>query len=149
MVIALELVSVPSFVLAGFLKRNRRSCEAALKYVIYGAASTGVMIYGMSILFGLTGSISIFGIAEGLARVDGHRLASLVAIGFVLAGLGYKISSVPFHFWTPDVYEGAPTPITAFLSVGPKAAGFAMLIRFFYSPGSTGRRSWRRWRRRP
>jgi NADH-quinone oxidoreductase subunit N len=138
MVIALELVSVPSYVLAGFLKRNRRSCEAALKYVIYGAASTGVMIYGMSILFGLTGSISIFGIAEGLARVDGHRLASLVAIGFVLAGLGYKISIVPFHFWTPDVYEGAPTPITAFLSVGPKAAGFAMLIRFFYSGLATG-----------
>jgi NADH-quinone oxidoreductase subunit N len=138
MVIALELVSVPSYVLAGFLKKNRRSCEAALKYVIYGAASTGVMIYGMSLLFGLTGSTSIFGIADGLALNEGYRLTTFVAVGFVLAGLGYKISSVPFHFWTPDVYEGAPIPITAFLSVGPKAAGFAMMVRFFYSGLATG-----------
>ncbi len=133
MAIALELVSVPCFIMAGFLKRNRRSSEAALKYVIYGAASTGVMIYGMSILFGLTGATNIFRVAEGLQAQPVYPLATLVAIGFILAGLGYKISSVPFHFWTPDVYEGAPTPVTAFLSVGPKAAGFAMMVRFFYS----------------
>lgn len=133
MVIALEMVSVPSYILAGFLKGNRRSCEAALKYVIYGAASSGVMIYGMSILFGLTGSTNVFDIAAGLARQDPYRLATLVAVGFVLAGIGFKISAVPFHFWTPDVYEGAPIPVTAFLSVGPKAAGFAMMVRFFYS----------------
>ncbi len=143
MVIGLETVSVTSYILAGFLKGNRRSSEAALKYVIYGAASTGVMLYGMSILFGLTGSTNIFAIAEGLARQEPYRLATLVAIGFVLAGFGYKISSVPFHFWTPDVYEGAPTPVTAFLSVAPKAAGFAMMVRFFYSglatAGANGR----------
>lgn len=133
MLIGLETVSITSYVLAGFLKGNRRSSEAALKYVIYGAASSGVMIYGMSILYGLTGSTSIFGVAEGLARLEPYRLASLVAIAFVLAGIGYKISIVPFHFWTPDVYEGAPIPVTAFLSVGPKAGGFAMMVRFFYS----------------
>jgi len=143
MVIGLEMVSITSYVLAGFLKGNRRSSEAALKYVIYGAASSGVMIYGMSILFGLTGSTNIFGIAEGLAQQEPYRLATLVAIGFILAGIGYKISIVPFHFWTPDVYEGAPIPVTAFLSVGPKAAGFAMMVRVFYSglsqAGSDGR----------
>jgi NADH-quinone oxidoreductase subunit N len=143
MVIGLEMVSITSYILAGFLKGNRRSSEAALKYVIYGAASSGVMIYGMSILFGLTGSTNIFRIAEELAQQEPYRLATLVAIGFVLAGIGYKISSVPFHFWTPDVYEGAPIPVTAFLSVGPKAAGFAMMVRFFYSglaqAGSDGR----------
>ena len=133
MAIALEMVSIPSYVLAGFLKKNRRSSEAALKYVIYGAASSGVMLYGMSILFGLTGETSIFGISANLANQDHYRLTTLVAIGFILAGLGFKISSVPFHFWTPDVYEGAPTPVTAFLSVGPKAAGFAMMVRFFYA----------------
>jgi len=133
MAIALEMVSIPSYVLAGYLKRNRRSSEAALKYVIYGAASSGVMLFGMSLLYGLTGTLSLFGIANALAASDPYRLTTLVAIGFVLAGIGFKISSVPFHFWTPDVYEGAPTPVTAFLSVGPKAAGFAMLVRFFYS----------------
>jgi NADH-quinone oxidoreductase subunit N len=133
MAIALEMVSIPSYVLAGFLKANRRSSEAALKYVIYGAASSGVMIYGMSILFGLTGETGVFGISAALAAQDHYRLTTLVAIGFVLAGIGFKISSVPFHFWTPDVYEGAPTPVTAFLSVGPKAAGFAMMVRFFYA----------------
>jgi NADH-quinone oxidoreductase subunit N len=133
MVIGLETVSVTSYILAGFLKGNRRSSEAALKYVLYGAASSGVMIYGMSILFGLTGSTNVFEIAAALAHQPPYPLATLVAIGFVLAGIGYKISSVPFHFWTPDVYEGAPIPVTAFLSVGPKAAGFAMMVRFFYS----------------
>ncbi len=133
MAIALELVSVPCYIMAGFIKRNRRSSEAALKYVIYGAASSGVMIYGMSLLFGLTGATNIFAVAEGLAAERAYPLTTFVAIGFVLAGLGYKISSVPFHFWTPDVYEGAPIPVTAFLSVGPKAAGFAMMVRFFYS----------------
>ncbi len=133
MAIALELVSVPCYVLAGFLKRNRRSAEAALKYVIYGAASSGVMVYGMSLLYGLTGATNIFAVAEGLTATPVYPLTTLVAIGFILAGLGFKISCVPFHFWTPDVYEGAPTPVTAFLSVGPKAAGFAMMVRFFYS----------------
>jgi NADH-quinone oxidoreductase subunit N len=133
MAIALELVSVPCYVLAGFLKQNRRSSEAALKYVIYGAASSGVMVYGMSLLYGLTGATSIFAVSERLAAEPVYPLTTLVAIGFILAGIGFKISIVPFHFWTPDVYEGAPTPVTAFLSVGPKAAGFAMMVRFFYS----------------
>jgi NADH-quinone oxidoreductase subunit N len=144
MLISLEMVSVTSYILAGFLKGNRRSSEAALKYVIYGAASSGVMVYGMSILYGLTGSTNIFRVADGLAIADPYPLATFAAIGFVLAGIGYKISAVPFHFWTPDVYEGAPTPVTAYLSVAPKAAGFAMMVRFFYSGLSqaTGTGGW-------
>ncbi len=131
--LSLELVSITSYVLAGFLKGARRSSEAALKYVIYGAVSSGVMIYGMSLLYGLTGSTSLNEIYSALRMAPpSSSFAMFVSVLLVLAGFGYKIATVPFHMWSPDVYEGAPTPITAFLSVGPKAAGFAVLIRFFY-----------------
>lgn len=131
--LALEIVSISSFILAGYLKRDRRSNEAALKYIIYGAFSSGLMLFGFSLIFGITGHIHFGLIAQALAGLDGSaNLALLVATILVLAGFGYKISMVPFHFWTPDVYEGAPTPITAFLSVAPKAAGFAVLMRFFH-----------------
>lgn len=131
--LSLELVSITSYVLAGFLKGVRRSSEAALKYVIYGAVSSGIMIYGMSLLYGLTGSMNLIEINNALrAAPPSAGFALFVSVLFVLAGFGYKIATVPFHMWAPDVYEGAPTPITAFLSVGPKAAGFAVLIRFFY-----------------
>lgn len=130
--LAIEIVSIVSFILAGYLKGDLRSNEAALKYVIYGAFSTGIMLFGMSILFGLAGSTKFFAIQEAMWNLEGSaQFAFTLAAIFILAGFGYKISAVPFHFWTPDVYEGAPTPITAYLSVAPKAVGFAVIIRFF------------------
>jgi len=132
MYVSLELVSLPSFVLAGYQKRVRRSNEAALKYVIYGGVSSGIMLYGFSLIYGLTGTLDIYGIGEVLAESNPYPLTLFVGALFAMAGFGYKVASVPFHFWCPDVYEGAPTPVTAFLSVAPKAAGFAMIARFFY-----------------
>ncbi|HZV12017.1 MAG TPA: NADH-quinone oxidoreductase subunit N [Candidatus Kapabacteria bacterium] len=130
MYIALELVSISSYILAGFLKNVYRSGEAALKYVIFGAAASGLMLYGFSLLFGLTGTTNIFEIYDFLASHSVNHVTLLLSGILILAGFGYKISAVPFHFWTPDVYEGAPITITAFLSVASKAAGFAMLLRF-------------------
>jgi len=129
--LSLEIVSITSYILAGYEKNRQRSNEAALKYVIYGGVSTGIMLYGFSILFGLTGTTKIAEIHQVLLASSYSPVTLVVAILFILAGFGYKIASVPFHFWSPDVYEGAPTPITALLSVAPKAAGFAVLIRFF------------------
>src|SRR5437870_1214569 len=135
-----EFASLTSYVLTGFLRHNRRSGEAALKYLIYGGVASGAMIYGMSWVFGLTGSMDYAGIAAGVARLDdASRGAFFLALVLVLAGFGYKVASVPFHMWAPDVYTGAPIPVTAFLAVGSKAAGFAMLLRFFHfgvGPGS-------------
>jgi len=136
--ISIEFVSIISFILATYLKTRRRSSEAGLKYAIYGAFSSGLMLYGLSILYGLTGTLNIYEIRDVLASSGANDLALLVSIILILAGFGYKIASVPFHFWAPDVYEGAPTPVTAFLSVGPKAAGFAILIRFFNVALTTG-----------
>ncbi len=128
--LSIEIVSIGSFVLAGFLKSDRLSNESSLKYVIYGAFSSGIMLYGLTLLFGLAGSTSIFDVQEALANLpQGSELMALVALVMILVGFGYKISMVPFHFWTPDVYQGAPTTITAYLSVAPKAAGFALLLR--------------------
>tara|TARA_B100000315_G_C14595801_1_gene599173 strand:- start:11425 stop:12918 length:1494 start_codon:yes stop_codon:yes gene_type:complete len=130
--LSIEVVSIVSFILAGYLKHQVRSNEASLKYVIYGAFSSGVMLYGLSLLFGLTGTTKLFEIAQIIQGLEGNaNLTLIISVIFIMAGFGYKISAVPFHFWTPDVYEGAPTPITAYLSVAPKAAGFALLIRFF------------------
>lgn len=144
--IGFELVSIASYVVAGFLKESRRSSEAALKYVIYGGVSSGIMLYGFSLLYGLTGTLDISEIGRLLSEGNAGGLTVLVAFLMVLAGFGYKIASVPFHFWSPDVYEGAPTAFTAFLSVGPKAAGFALLIRFFntafVSQGSVALSEW-------
>jgi NADH-quinone oxidoreductase subunit N len=131
MVLALELTSQASYILAGYTKEAADSSEASLKYIIYGALSTGFMLYGISILFGLTGATDIYSINHALSSAPVNAIALLIATILMLAGFGYKISAVPFHFWTPDVYEGAPITITAFLSVASKAAGFAMLIRFF------------------
>jgi len=130
--LAIEIVSIVSYILAGYLKGDLRSNEAALKYVIYGAFSTGIMLFGMRIVFGLTGSTNYFVIQEAMWNLEGSaQFAFTLAAIFILAGFGYKISAVPFHFWTPDVYEGAPTSVTAYLSVAPKIVGFAVIIRFF------------------
>ncbi len=128
--LGLELVSIMGYILSGFKRRDRKSSEAALKYVIYGGVASGAMLYGMSLLYGMAGTTSLAGI-KASALVSSSPSTLIIAVVLVMAGFGYKIASVPFHMWCPDVYEGAPTPVTAFLSVGPKAAGFAMLIRFF------------------
>jgi NADH-quinone oxidoreductase subunit N len=132
--LSLELVSLTSYVLTGFLPHNRRSSEAALKYLIYGGVASGTMIYGMSWIYGMTGSLDYAAIQSALAQPQVSRVALFMAFVFILAGFGYKMVFVPFHMWSPDVYEGAPTPFTAFLSVASNAAGAAIMIRFFF-PG--------------
>ncbi len=128
--LSMELLSLSSYVLAGFTKLRDRSSEASLKYLLYGATSTGMMLFGISILYGLTGSTNLYIISAALQTQSLNLLTLAFSIILIFAGIGYKISSAPFHFWTPDVYEGAPISITAYLSVASKAAGFALLIRF-------------------
>lgn len=130
MYLALEMVSLPSYLLTAYTRLNGKSAEAALKYVIYGSFSSGIMLYGISWLYGLTGTLDLAdpAFAEGLASASGWPLFFILLM--VLSGFIYKIGALPFHFWAPDVYEGAPYPIAAFFSVAPKAAGFAMLMRF-------------------
>ena len=132
--LSLELVSLTSYVLTGLLPHNRRSSEAALKYLIYGGVASGTMIYGMSWIYGMTGSLDYAAIQAALAQQQVSKVALFMAFVFILAGFGYKMVFVPFHMWSPDVYEGAPTPFTAFLSVASNAAGAAIMIRFFF-PG--------------
>ena len=129
--LSLEMVSVLSNIMTASVRGVRRSSEAALKYVIYGGVASGVMAYGLSILYGLTGTMILPEMAAFIQTHAVSRPLLFTSVLFVMAGLGFKVASVPFHMWCPDVYEGAPTPFTAFLSVGPKAAGFAALIRFF------------------
>ncbi|RPH49577.1 MAG: NADH-quinone oxidoreductase subunit N [Planctomycetota bacterium] len=132
MYLTLEFASITSYIMAGFLRKNRKSSEASLKYIIYGAATSGFMIYGMTFLYGLTGSLNVTEIGLALASNPPQATLTLIMSVLIMAGFGYKIAAVPFHMWCPDVYEGAPTPVTAFFSVGPKAAGFAMLARFLH-----------------
>jgi NADH-quinone oxidoreductase subunit N len=131
--LSLELVSLTSYVMAGYMRGSLRSTEASLKYLIFGAVSSGVMLYGLSLLFGLTGAMTFAGIREALMAGGTDSLTLMAVMIMIIVGMGYKIAMVPFHFWCPDVYEGAPTPVAAFFSVGPKAAGFALMIRFFYT----------------
>jgi NADH-quinone oxidoreductase subunit N len=128
--LAFEFLSITSYVLTGYLRDDRRSTEAAIKYFLYGAAVSAVMLYGLSWFYGVTGSTDLGGIAAALLDTEGAlRPVLLPALIFVAAGFAFKIGAVPFHQWAPDAYEGAPTPVTAFLSVGPKIAGFAIIIR--------------------
>ena len=130
--LSLELVSLTSYVLTGFLPHNRRSSEAALKYLIYGGVASGTMIYGMSWIFGMTGSLDYAAIHQVIGQNTMNKVTLFMAFVFIMAGFGYKIVFVPFHMWSPDVYQGAPTPFTAFLSVASNAAGIAIMIRFFF-----------------
>ena len=132
--LSLELVSLTSYVLTGLMPRSRRSSEAALKYLIYGGVASGTMIYGMSWVFGMTATLDYAAIQTALAQNQVSKVALFMAFIFIMAGFGYKIVFVPFHMWSPDVYQGAPTPFTAFLSVASNAAGIAIMIRFFF-PG--------------
>ena len=128
--IGLETMAVSFYILAAFLKPSQRSNEAGVKYYLLGAFSTGILLYGMSLLYGLSGSTRLDEIAAALAVVPSGPMLSLALI-LVVAGMAFKVAAVPFHMWAPDVYEGAPTPVTAYLSVGSKAAAFAMLLRVF------------------
>jgi NADH-quinone oxidoreductase subunit N len=137
--LALEMVSITSYVMVAYMKGDRMSNEASLKYILFGAVSTGGMLYGLSLLYGMTGTTSLPAIREMLSAgfdEQNRRAVYLISL-FVFAGFGFKTAAVPFHFWCPDVYQGAPTPVTAFLSVAPKAAGFAIMMRFFYGSLAT------------
>lgn len=129
--VSLETLSISSYLLTGYMKRDPRSNEAALKYLLIGASSSAVFLYGISLLYGLSGGETILSvIAQNTAVLESAQsLGILIALVFAIAGIAFKISAVPFHQWTPDVYEGSPTPVVAFLSVGSKAAGFALAIR--------------------
>jgi NADH-quinone oxidoreductase subunit N len=129
--ISLELTSIPLYVMAGMIRGSTRSSEAAVKYVLLGAMSSAILLYGFALLYGLTGTTDLLGIANSFKSFADGNFAVMVADILVIAGFGFKISAVPFHMWAPDIYEGAPTPATAFFSVGSKAAGFAALIRVF------------------
>jgi len=128
--IGLETMAVAFYILTGFIKPNARSNEAAVKYFLLGAFSLGILLYGMSLMYGLSGTTGLRPMAAVFAGQERDPRLMLAVI-LVVAGVGFKIAAVPFHMWAPDVYEGAPTPITAFLSVGSKAASFAMLLRIF------------------
>lgn len=136
--VALELVTVSFYVLVAFLRRNALSLEAGVKYLILGALSTGLLVYGMAWLYGLTGETTLAGISEKLGAWQGDFVAPLFAAALVLAGLGFKVAAVPFQIWVPDVYQGAPTPVTAFLSVGSKASGVIVFTRVFESLAGDG-----------
>jgi NADH-quinone oxidoreductase subunit N len=134
--LALEMVSLGSYIMVGYLSHERQSNEASLKYLLFGVIATGSMLYGITLLFGLTGTTKMILIRDAIAHGAGsgnNAVMLLIATVLITAGFGFKTASVPFHFWCPDVYTGAPTPVTAFLSVAPKAAGFAALIRFFFT----------------
>jgi NADH-quinone oxidoreductase subunit N len=134
--ISLELTSIPLYVMAGLLRTSERSAEAAVKYVLLGAMSSAILLYGFALLYGLTGTTDLTGIAISIEKgVQNGNVLVLIASVLILAGFGFKISAVPFHMWAPDIYEGAPTPATAFFSVGSKAAGFAALLRIFVTGG--------------
>ena len=130
--IGLELMAISTYVLVGFLRRDRRSNEGALKYFLLGAFSSGIFAYGLSLLYGLTGSTNLGMIGNamtGLVRYSNYRPILVIAVLTTLTGLLFKIAAVPFHQWAPDAYEGAPTSVTGFMSVAVKAAGWAMLMR--------------------
>src|SRR3984885_6338482 len=129
--IGLELMAISTFVLVGFLRRDRRSNEAALKYLLLGAFSSGIFAYGLSLIYGLTGSTNLYVIGSVLPNLlrDEYRPVAIVGLLTTVNGLLFKIAAIPFHQWAPDAYEGAPTSITGFMSVAVKAAGWAMLLR--------------------
>ena len=138
--IAFELSSITGYLLAAWLRDDPKSNEAGLKYFIYGAAASGLMLFGLSLLYGLTGTLEVRALADRLTA--NPTVLGGVAAAMVLGGLGYKLAMWPFHWWAPDVYEGAPTSVTAFLSVGPKIAGLALLIRLMSALQSTAPDAW-------
>lgn len=131
--VAIEMVSLGSYLMVGYMSADQKQTEAAMKYVLFGAVCSAVMLYGMSLIYAFTGTLSLTApdFINNLMKVP--SLGVGIGLILILVGIGFKLSFVPFHFWSPDIYEGAPTPITAFLSTGPKIAGFAILIHFLSS----------------
>jgi NADH-quinone oxidoreductase subunit N len=140
--VGLELQSLAAYVLASFQRTDTRSAEAGLKYFVLGALASGILLYGISLLYGFTGTTLFGGIAAALAH-EGVSRGELFGLVFVFAGLAFKVSAVPFHMWTPDVYEGAPTPVTAFFASAPKVAAMAMLVRVAVEAMGPATESWR------
>ncbi len=137
--VSLELVTVSFYVLVAFARKSNLALEAGVKYLILGALSTGVLVYGIAWVYGATGTMSFEGISAALASPTTSKQAALLGAAFLLGGLGFKVAAAPFQMWVPDVYQGAPIPVTTFLSVGSKAAGFVVLTRTvsaFMAPGS-------------
>ena len=132
--LGLELQSLALYVLAAFARDDLRSSEAGLKYFVLGALASGLLLYGISLVYGFSGTMDFAGLSQVLSRPESASPGLIVGIVFVLVGLAFKISAVPFHMWTPDVYEGAPTPVTAFFSTAPKVAAFALLLRVMATP---------------
>ena len=141
--VSLETVTIAFYIMVAYLRRNVGSLEAGVKYLILGALSTGFLVYGFAWLFGITGSMQISEIATALAKPGVNPTMALFAFGLIFVALAFKVGAAPFHLWIPDVYQGAPTPITAFLSVGSKAAGFIIMLRlvtpFLASPALVGK----------
>ena len=129
--LALELLSIPLYVMAGFARPRQASEESAMKYFLLGAFASAILVYGIALVYGASGSTSLSAIVMGLQGHITQMPLMLTGIALILVGLGFKVAAVPFHMWTPDVYHGAPTPVTAFMSVGAKAGGFAALLRVF------------------
>ncbi|MDQ2691312.1 MAG: NADH-quinone oxidoreductase subunit N [Chloroflexota bacterium] len=130
--LAIETTSIPLYVLSGFMLANEKSTEAGFKYLLFGALTSSVMLYGFSLLFGFAGTTDIYQLVDLFNTGVLPPLAAFGVLALILVGLGFKASVVPFHFWAPDVYEGAPTPVAGFLSTASKAAGFAVLVRLFF-----------------
>ena len=139
--IGLEISSISTYILAGFRKGQATASESSIKYFLLGSFATAFFLYGIALCFGATGSTAIGAIATGLATTATPRLG-LLAVAMVLIGLGFKVSAAPFHVWTPDVYQGAPAPVVALMSTAPKAAAFAVLLRFLFNATPTLHREW-------
>jgi NADH-quinone oxidoreductase subunit N len=127
--LGLEILSIATYILAGFKKTDPRSNESSLKYFLLGSFATAILLYGIALIYGGTGSTNYLEIQQVASLTGGLQSTTLIGMGLLLVGFGFKVALVPFHSWVPDVYEGAPTPVTAFMAVGPKAAGFAALMR--------------------
>jgi len=130
----LELLSLPLYAIAAFDRDNGRSSEAGLKYFVLGALASGLLLYGISLVYGFAGTTNFDRLADALSGTQNVPTGAIVGLVFVVAGLAFKISAVPFHMWTPDVYEGAPTPVTAFFAAAPKVAAIALLARVLFGP---------------
>jgi NADH-quinone oxidoreductase subunit N len=130
--LAIETTSIPLYVLSGFMLADEKSTEAGFKYLLFGALTSTIMLYGFSLVFGFSGTTDIYQLASKFQTGNLSLLTALGILALILVGIGFKVSIVPFHFWAPDVYEGAPTPVAGFLSTASKAAGFAVLVRLFF-----------------
>jgi NADH-quinone oxidoreductase subunit N len=140
--LGLEILSIALYVLAGYHRRRSQSQEAAIKYFVLGAFSSAFFLYGVALTYGATGSTNLGSIARFLREQTVTEGVLLGGIAFLLVGLGFKVAAVPFHMWTPDVYEGSPTPVTGFMAAAAKAAGFGALLRIFFSTFGTNRLDW-------